>query len=292
MKPSVAIVGCGRVGTALGQFLHAGGYPMAGLFSRSRTSAERTATAVGAGDVHATPWAATQAADVVFITTPDDAIESVCRRIAGHGGFRSGAVVFHCSGSLSSTLLSSARGCGAGVGSLHPLQSFATATYEQNPFRGVVVTVEGDPAAVGLAQQITADLGAALIRIETGGKKLYHAAAVVASNYLVTLMHFALELIGQAGISGRDALAVLQPLVAGTLANIERAGTVASLTGPIARGDRNTVEEHLKAIRAALPASDDLYRTLGRHTVDIAEAGKRLDAAQAGSIRKLFETDP
>lgn len=289
MKPSVAIVGCGKVGTALGKFLQAAGYPIVGFASRSRASIDRMAAVVGSAALRKDPWRAASPADIVFITTPDDAIAHTCRRILRHEGFKRGARVFHCSGSLPSTILSGAKTAGAVVGSLHPLQSFAALVHEQNPFADIPIAVEGDEAAVKDAEKIIRDLGATMIRIETEGKTLYHAAAVAASNYLVTLYDFSLQLIGRAGISAEDAPAVLRPLIEGTLANVRRVGTRQALTGPIARGDSNTVAGHLEAIRLALPRFLDLYEVLGRHTLDIARSRGHLTPQSIRALKKMLD---
>jgi predicted short-subunit dehydrogenase-like oxidoreductase (DUF2520 family) len=235
------------------------------------------------------PQAVTTEADVVFITTPDGAIEAVCRQIAAADGFRAGSVVLHCSGALPSTILAAAGQSGAWVGSLHPLQSFAGPSLDRNPFAGIIVSVEGDGPALKAAEAMAVDLQAHPQHILTEAKTLYHAAAVVASNYLVTLLDLAFTLLKQAGVAPRDAHGVLRPLIDGTLANIARIGPPAALTGPVARGDAQTVGHHLQAIGARNPESLALYRALGIATVDVAEKGEHIDTAQAAALRRLMK---
>lgn len=272
MKPSFAIVGCGKVGTVLGKFLTAAGYRPVGLASKSLSSARKAAKIIGTDYINQVPWETTQKADVVFITTPDNAIADTCNDIARKDGFRKNAVVLHCSGVLPSTILSSAKSCGAAVASMHPLQSFASAEIEQNPFQDIIISVEGEKAAVNTAVKIAADLGATCITIETEAKTLYHASASVASNYLVTLLDLAIRLIEASGISGPDAIRVLKPLIEGTLFNVEKVGVVKALTGPIVRGDVETVEKHIQEIGSKKPELLALYKTLGFYTIDIAKA--------------------
>jgi len=267
MKPKIAIVGCGRVGTNLARYLHQAGYPIAGLASRSPSSAQRAAALSGNG-----PWGQidpplTAGADVVFITTPDDAIAAVCAQLAGTGCLAPDAVVLHCSGSQPSTILEAG---GRPTGSLHPLQSVAAVELAPNPFQGAMMAVEGVPTALTLAKTLAADLGGTAFGIRTEAKTLYHAAAVVASNYLVTLMDMALSLLATAGIESDRAFDVIAPLVAGTLANIRARGAVEALTGPVARGDAGTVDEHLRAMTALSGQWLPLYRALGLATVDVA----------------------
>jgi predicted short-subunit dehydrogenase-like oxidoreductase (DUF2520 family) len=288
MKPSFAIVGCGKVGTAVAKYLNESGYPAAGLACLTLASARKLADRVGTDRVSVAPWEITITADIVFITTPDDRIERVCKTIATNGGFKKDAVVLHCSGALPSTILSSARACGATVGSLHPLQSFASTTFDRNPFTGIITDVEGDAAAVALAQQIATDLGARSLPIKTDAKTLFHASAVVASNYLVSVLDLAFAFMGEAGVSRKKAWGVLKPLVDGTLSNVGKVGIPDALTGPIARGDVETVTCHIRAIEEKTPALLSLYKTLGQHTITVALAKGSLEENAAATLKKIL----
>ncbi len=288
MKPSFAIVGCGKVGRALGKFLTAAGYSAAGFASRSLASARKAASIAQAEHCSDIPWDITRNADLVLITTPDGAIKDTCDGIARHDGIAGNTIVLHCSGALPSTILSAAKVQGASIGSMHPLQSFAAADYEHNPFRGIVVAVEGDKEAVAAAKEIAADLGATAVTLLTENKTCYHASAVVASNYLVALLDLALQLINTAGITGKDAFKVLKPLIDGTLANIENVGIPAALTGPIVRGDVATVAKHIEEIGSKAPALLALYKTLGLHTVTIAKAKGALSESAAEQLKKIL----
>lgn len=287
MNPSFGIVGCGKVGTALGIYLFSAGYSVAGFSSKSLLSAKRAADMIQTNRFSDVPWEITQHADVVFITTPDSAIKDTCDSISRNKGFANKAVVLHCSGALPSTILSTAKECGAFIGSMHPLQSFASADYDYNPFQGIIVSIEGEHDAVKAAKKVTADLGGTSITILTEAKTLYHASAVVASNYLVTLLHLAFRLIGEAGITGQDAFNVLKPLIEGTLSNIGKVGIPEALTGPIVRGDVETVERHVEEIGLKAPELIALYRTLGFHTVDIAVARGTISKSSAQQLKKI-----
>jgi predicted short-subunit dehydrogenase-like oxidoreductase (DUF2520 family) len=292
-KPNIAVIGCGRVGTALALHLERAGYAVVGLASRRLASAQAAAAFLRTpGRLSERPEQVTPRAQVVFITTPDGAIAQVCRETALSGGFAPGAVVLHCSGALSSMILAPARGAGAHIGSLHPLQSFAAPRADHDPFRGIIVSVEGDGPALERAEALSRDLGARCHRIRTAAKTLYHAAAVVASNYLVTLLDLSFALLGEAGVAPEQALDVLGPLIDGTLANVRRCGPAAALTGPVARGDRQTVGDHLAAIGGLDPASLPLYRALGRATVELARRGGHIDAAQAADLLRRLAAEP
>jgi len=264
------------MGTALAKTLGDKGYAIAGVSSLHLASAQRLAGICGISEATDRPWEVTRKADVVFLTTPDGVIESVCDSISRQEGFSPGAIVLHCSGAHPSTILASARKSGAWIGSMHPLQSFASVDITHNPFKGIRIAIEGDSKAVSTADQMARDLEAQPLQILTEGKPLYHAAAVVASNFLVTLMGVAFRLIQQAGVKPEEAFAVLKPLIDGTLANIDRSGVHQALTGPVVRGDVQTIETHLHAISAAMPELLPFYTCLVHYTAMQAAAGNRI----------------
>ncbi|MFA6012683.1 MAG: DUF2520 domain-containing protein [Desulfobacteraceae bacterium] len=289
MKPGFSIVGCGRLGITLAKVLSEKGYPAKGFASRSLTSAQKAAELSGSDNAGTDPLSATRDADIIFITTPDGLIGSVCQSMAKSGAFRSDHIVFHCSGSLPSTLLESAKDSGATIGSIHPLQSFATVHLDRNPFEGIIVAVEGDEKAVALGLDIARDLGSKGLTIKTQAKTMYHASAVVASNFMVTLVDFAYQLLSVAGIDSKDAYAVLGPLIEGTLANIKQVGPVHALTGPIVRGDVGTVSDHIREITEKTPQLLELYRILGKHTVEIAKKRGSLTEESLDGLTQLLE---
>lgn len=289
MKSSFAIVGCGRVGSALAKYLVKSGYKAAGFASKSVASAKKVAEIAGAGNrFFKFAGDATKQADIVFITTPDDAIADTCRQLAAKEGIREKAVVLHCSGALPSTIMDPLKSLGVHVGSMHPLQSFAAARAD-NPFDRIMMAVEGDPEAIRIAEMIASDLGAVPFIIRTEGKTLYHASAVVASNYLVTLMALAFDMIAASGVPKSEAYRILKPLVNGTLANIENVGIPQALTGPIARGDYKTVTAHIDAIKDISKEALSLYKIFGEATIKLARAKGTLTAEAAEEILKIIK---
>ncbi len=291
MKPSFAIAGCGKVGTALGKHLSRAGYRLTGISCRSLESAKQSADIIGTWDIPIStkPWEITKDADITFITTPDGIIADVCEQIAKNKGLKKNAVVLHCSGAHPSTILASAKQCQANIGSMHPLQSFASLKESGNSFEGIIVSVEGAQKAVEAAEKIAKDLNSVCIKIKTETKTFYHASAVVASNYFVTVQDFACKLIKAAGISDEDTFKVLGPLVKGTLANIEKVGPVKALTGPIARGDAETVKRHTDELRLKEPDLLSLYNTLGLYTIKVAQKGGTLSDGAAKELEKILK---
>jgi predicted short-subunit dehydrogenase-like oxidoreductase (DUF2520 family) len=289
MTDSFSVIGCGRVGISLAVFLSRAGYGAAGFCSRRLASAEAARVAAGSGKVFRSPLEAAAGGGVLFLTTPDNTIEGVCDAIAEQGGFRPGMTVLHCSGALSSAILDSAAEAGAHTGSLHPLQSFAEYVEGQaNPFRGINMSVEGDGQAVAMGTRMIRALEALPFTIPTRSKTLYHAAAVVASNYLVTVQGAALKLLCQTGLDEATAFRVLEPLILGTLDNIRGRGVAAALTGPVARGDAGIVGRHLEDIQRVCPELSELYRVLGRYTLEIARSRGSLSSPASAELEKLF----
>jgi predicted short-subunit dehydrogenase-like oxidoreductase (DUF2520 family) len=168
---------------------------------------------------------------------------------------------------------------------MHPLVAFGPDPAPvPRQLRGATFALEGDVEAVGVADAIVRRLGGVPVTVAPELKPLYHAGAVVASNYLVGLVASAARLLERAGLGRADAVAALVPLLRATVANVEAAGPAGALTGPIARGDVATVRRHL----TALPHADaELYRALGRETLKLArEAG--LDAGKAERMEALL----
>lgn len=283
------VVGCGRLGTSLAVFLSKQGFVPVAFASKSLESAQNAQEAAGSGKVYDSAIDAVKTCRLVFITTPDTIIEPVCEQLAAEGGFSGESIVYHLSGALSSSILSSAAKAGASVGSIHPLQAFAP--YElgqESPFKGINMSIEGDQKAVELGKEIVNALKANSFTIPTDAKMLYHASAVVASNYLVTLENFALELLKACDMEELEAYEILEPLIMGTLNNIKARGSVAALTGPVARGDDEIVSKHLGDIDKKLPQFSDLYRLLGRYTLEIASKRGEIDKEAQDKLSGLF----
>lgn len=284
----VAIIGAGTVGTALGYLLKQGGYSIVGIASRTIESAKRAREFIGAGEASADLKAIARKADIVFITTSDDAIEKVCEKIASVRGFNSGAIVFHTCGALSSEILKSARNNGAKIVSLHPLQSFANVKKAVKNLPGSYFCIEGDESALSIAREIVVVLRGKEITLNVYKKPFYHAGACAVSNFLVATVGFGLELFEAAGIERHDALKVLMPLIKGTVKNIETLGIPSALTGPISRGDTGVIEDHLKAISEERPETLRLYTELGRYTVKVAIEKGTIKKEEAERIKSLF----
>jgi len=285
----VAIIGAGVVGTSLGYLLRKTGWRIAGIASRTLQSAQKAKKIIGEGNASADLSCTAREADVVFITTSDDAIKGTCEKIAAEGGFKPGTVVFHTCGALSSDILKSAKRKGACIASLHPLQSLANVKEAVRNLQGSYFCIEGDENALSVARHIISALKGKEITLQPQKKSLYHAGASAASNFLVATVGFGLALFNAAGIKKEDSLKALMPLIKGTVKNIESLGIPAALTGPISRGDAGVVEGHLMAIARRQKKLIHLYSELGRYTVQMARAKGTVNDLSARKIISLFD---
>lgn len=286
MDYRIAIIGCGRAGGNFAVHLIKKNLSPIGLWDRDEKKAESLSRQTGIPLLP--PEAMAEKANILLLCVPDDLIRKSCEALAEQGIFKKGQRVFHVSGSQDASLLAKAHEAGASIASLHPLQSFAAEISEENPFKGILMTVEGMPEAVETGLFIAKTLEARGMSIEASAKVLYHAAAVVASNYLVGLMDFAFDLLSASGIKTDDPMAFLSPLVEGTLANLRKMSTEKALTGPIARGDLSTLKGHMEAILEKRPERSALYRALGEATLALAEKSGNLDEKRIQEMKRLF----
>jgi predicted short-subunit dehydrogenase-like oxidoreductase (DUF2520 family) len=224
------------------------------------------------------------AAELVFITTPDDAISRVAAQIKWH----SGQGVVHCSGADSVDILETARQAGAQVGGFHPLQTFASVDYAIENLPGSTFALEGEESLMDTLRELAVALDGHWVRLEAKDKVLYHTAAVIACNYMVTLVKLAADLWRGFGVSVPEATRALLPLLRGTVDNIDKVGLPNCLTGPIARGDVGTVRKHLSALEKDAPSLLAVYRELGIQTIPIALAKGKIDERGKQELQTLL----
>jgi predicted short-subunit dehydrogenase-like oxidoreductase (DUF2520 family) len=285
-KPKIKIgfIGAGTVGNALAVRLSRKGFPVTAVASRSRSSADKLAANVSGCTAYDTKQAAADAAELVFITTPDDAIAQVAAELKWH----SGQSVVHCSGADSLESLEPARRAGASVGGFHPLQTFASVAHAIENIPGSTFALESEGELLETLKQMASALEGNWVELRAEDKVLYHAAAVMACNYLVTLTKLATDLWQVFDVSTPEATRALMPLLRGTLNNIENVGLPDCLTGPIARGDLGTIKKHLAALEKKAPSLLPTYRDLGLQTVPIALAKGKIDAVKASELKRLL----
>ena len=282
----VAVIGAGTLGTAVAVLLARAGHRIAAVSGRDATSA-RAASYLP--DVPVTDAAAAAAAaEVVVIGTPDDAVEAVVRSLAQAAAIGPGRSVVHLSGSLGVEALRAARDTGATVLSIHPLQTFpdVEAAVTRLPGSPVAVTAT-DEEGFALGERLARDLGTEPFRLADELRPLYHAAAVFASNYLVTTSAIAEQLFGTAGVP--DPAATMAPLQRASLDHVERLGAAAALTGPAVRGDAGTIRRNLEALARHAPAMVPAYVAMARASLDLAERSGRLAPPARAAVDDVLD---
>ncbi|MAH39542.1 MAG: F420-dependent NADP oxidoreductase [Dehalococcoidales bacterium] len=280
----IGFIGAGTVATALAVGLHSKGYSIVAVSSRNQTSATNLAQLVNGHHAVSHNQDVADAADLVFIATPDDAITSVATQVQ----WRPGHSVVHCSGADSTAILLSARKSGAHIGVFHPLQTFADLREATKNIPGTTFALEAEEPLLGTLKALATALGGHWIELEAKDRVLYHAAAVFTCNYLITLIKLATDLWQTFAIPPEPATQSLLPLIRGTVNNIDTLGIPGCLTGPIARGDSGTIKKHLSALQKVVPDLVSTYQELGLKTIPIALEKGGINQKQANELKAIL----
>lgn len=282
------IIGAGHVGKTLGRlWSETESLKLGDVLNTSLETAQTAVDFIQAGRAIAN-IDLLQESDIYLIGCPDTHIEACCQVLVDSGVLKDDVIVFHCSGALSSELLKSAQEQGAYTASLHPVKSFSEPARTIQQFAGTHCGVEGDEVAVSVLNHLIEQVGGLPFLIDPKQKAIYHAASVMACNYLVALQEVSLQALIKSGVEREQALQILHPLVEGTVSNIFEQGTVDALTGPIARGDHEVVERHLEALQAWRPNIAKLYQQLGLETVKLSKQQGKANTECLGRIASLL----
>jgi predicted short-subunit dehydrogenase-like oxidoreductase (DUF2520 family) len=282
--PTIGFIGAGITGTALAVRLTQHGYQVIAVSSHSLSSAEKLAGKISDCQVHNGAQEVADMAQLVFITTPDDIIPEVTAEVKWH---KEQSVV-HCSGAHSVDILEPAKRQGANTGCFHPLQTFASIDQAIENIPGSTFAIEAEEPLLDVLKEIATTLEGDWVALKAGDKVLYHAAAVFACNYLVTLVKIATDLWQTFQVPPPQAIKALMPLLRGTLSNIENVGLPNCLTGPIARGDIGTISRHLESLEKQAPPLLSIYKELGRQTIPIALGKGKIDLQRVEELKVLL----
>jgi predicted short-subunit dehydrogenase-like oxidoreductase (DUF2520 family) len=285
-KPNepIGIAGSGRVARALGRLLADAGEPIVCIASRNLQHAAEAAAFIGPDVRSVTYKDLSKAVSRLLIAVPDRAITDVAALLAHDNAAH---LALHTCGSRGPDAVAPLQTIGVACGTLHPLQTISGDSAGVAALQGIAFAVAGDPAAVEWAEQIVGLAQGEVLRIPLEARKLYHAAAVMASNYVMALMDAAQTLLEQCGVGAGTALRALGPLVRTSVENALSRGPSEALTGPIERGDVETVAAHLGALQAAPVRVRNLYRAAGLQTVQLARR-RGLDADRARELDNLL----
>ncbi len=287
--PSVFIMGAGVVGTALAARLVRAGIPVIGLHGRQveLTDAARAISGVvtSTGDIPDI----IKDTDVVIISVRDERIGEVAQRLVNEKRVSPRTVLLHTSGAkAAASVLAAARPHVRAVGTLHPLVSFADPRVAVEHMKDIAFGVEGDEPAKAVAKRLVRAMGSRALFLDGENLPLYHAGAVLASNYVVALADMAQRLLVTAGVPADEALPALIPLLSSVVQNLAQVGLPGALTGPVERGDVSSVEQHLRVLEARAPEMLDLYRLVGRDVLRLARGKSNLDADTVKRLEGLF----
>jgi predicted short-subunit dehydrogenase-like oxidoreductase (DUF2520 family) len=285
-KPRIAIVGPGRLGTALALELKRAGYKIAEIVSRDSVVSRRKARAL-ARKVGAMQFAFSDApldGDVIWFCVPDREIAATGSKVSLSTEWR-GKIAFHSSGALASDELNGLRKRGASVASVHPMMTFVSGSVPS--LKGVPFAVEGDAAAVRLARKVAHELGGKSFVIQKKHKAAYHAWGGFTSPLLVSLLVTAEQVARAAGLSGADARKKMLPIIRQTMANYAKLGPASAFSGPMLRGDAETVRKHLQVLKK-VPEAREVYLALAGSALRYLPVGqrKKLEAILASRSKR------
>jgi len=283
---NISIIGAGKVGTVLGKALSKRGHRIVSVISTSLYSAQRCAEFIGCSVASSDLRDLSPESEIILIATPDGVMHTVAKELAAIQHLRWNALtVMHTSGVLTTKVLLPLKEKGAKTVSVHPMQTFPDVESALESIKGIYFGVEGDHhEAVEIAKTLVSDLEGYFIIIPQESKTLYHVAGVFASNYLVTLINLIGEVFSNVGLPRKNFFDVIEPLLENTLRNIKRTSPSDALTGPIERGDLETVQMHLEELSRRLPYLVPFYTVMGLETVRVALRKGSISEKQATQL--------
>lgn len=277
MMLTTNIIGAGKLGKTIAYLLAKKNViRIAAVCNKTEESAMRAIRFLGEGAC-SSAISDLPPADLTLITTPDDLIAESCIALCQGRQFKKDSLVVHCSGTFTSDILSPAKEAGCYVASVHPMRSFADPEASTGQYPGTYCALEGDAEAVSIVRMLFTAIESKCFEISREKKALYHAAGVFASNYLLTLAEQAQSCLLEAGVEQDVAIGLVTNLMQGTLFNLEKTRSPAlSLTGPVKRGDAETVKQHLDVLGAN---QKNLYAALGLATIPLSTASTEKKAS-------------
>ena len=263
----IALVGCGKAGLSLALALRSAGWAVDGCMSRSPESSELGAQWLACRALSSV--AQIPAGVILVLGVPEAAFGDVDRRIAAEDTHLEGRVILHLSGALPARALEICRLRGASVGSFHPIMTLPDPITGARRLKGATFALEGRPAAVEAMRAMAQSLSGKFFTLSPRGKTLYHAAAVVASNHVLALLADSQDMLVKAGVDPAAAHEAFYALVQGTVESFYAGGAVATITGPVERGDAKTIRNHLQALKRS-PKILERYRVAALGMLELA----------------------
>ena len=290
MKERIALIGPGRLGQAVGALLRQAGYPITAIVGRDQQRTREAAQFIGAALMATTDLIRCSRADLILCCVGDDQLaplgEALVEILADHPH----PTVIHFSGRHRAVILrpDDPRTAHWRVMSIHPLQTFASGEQGLKSLPGSFCAVEGKKELFPLGAKLSLELGCQPFRLRSEDKERYHAAACMASNFVTTLFHQATTLMAETLEDPAMAATVLAPIFQTAVTNTLSLGPHQALTGPIVRGDVDTIRGHLEQLAEHNPAILPCYLELAEQTRRLALDSHRLSADKATQLRTLL----
>ena len=284
-ESKLGFVGAGRVGGSLAVALSRAGYPVVAIGSRTPASAQALAALVDDSAPFSESQEVADRSDVVFLTTPDDAIGPVAAAI----DWREGQGVVHCSGAASLDVLDGAADAGAVPGAIHPLQAVSSIENGVKSLPGTTFGIEGGEEMRRYLAEVATDVGGNPIFLNAEDKAMYHLTGVLMGNLLTALGAVAAELWETFGFTRAEGVEALAPMMRQVSVNLDTSGLPDAVAGPYVRGDIGTVEKHLAALRQLAPHYLPLYCELALAGLPFAVERGPIDEARSREIRTMLE---
>ena len=292
-RPNIGFIGAGALATNLALALSAAGWNVSAVASRSHSSAQRLARLIPGCRAETDPQSVVNRCSLTFLTVPDDAIYHMAASL----NWPPNRAVAHCCGAATSDILSPAAIPGALCGSFHPLQTFTLSmppnedpsAYALARMQGITFAVEGENWLLQALEKMASDLGGHAIHVKPADRPLYHASAVMSCGALVALLHSSASLWQEMGVDTETAFRSLLPLARATLENAAALGPEAAATGPVVRGDLDTVRRHLEALNATAPEALPLYVELTRAMISLTPTLENSKLRQLNDLLDEFE---
>jgi predicted short-subunit dehydrogenase-like oxidoreductase (DUF2520 family) len=285
----LTIVGPGKVGTVLGKRLQQNNYEIVSIIGKNSSSTSSCAEFLNCNNFSTSIEDISSRTNLILISVPDSEIKNVSRKISENKKLKfKELTVFHTSGALSASILSSLGLKGSKIFSIHPFQTFASVSSVLNNMEGVFYGIEGQKSVLKIASNIVQDLGGNPVIIPSSLKPLYHAAGVLASNYYITFVRKIYSIFKELKINPTEYNRILKPIMSQSLENLEKLPEYNAITGPISRGDSSTIEMHLNSIDKNIPSLNGFYILMGNETLQMCYSDGKITDAQFKDIKEVF----
>ena len=282
----IGFIGAGRLGCALAWSFGARGLRVAAVHSMFAADAEKLAAPLAGCAIVASAQAVVDTCDLVFVATPDGAIEAT----TAEARWRQGVAAVHCSGVTEVAALDSAKKDGAMTGGFHPMQTFGDPAAAARSLPGCTITIEAEEPLNGALVAIAQKLECPINRLPPGMRGRYHAAAGYTSQFINALFAEGAKIWQSWGATEEDAVRALLPLARGTLESIASAGVAGGMPGPVSRGDVGSIEKHVAALSPLGPEVMEFYRLVCDRTIPLGIARGAIDDAKAVRLREILRS--